>query len=55
VIGVTADTNIYISALNFDGAPDKVLDLARAGDINLLFLITSWTRSSIPYFPVVDS
>jgi putative PIN family toxin of toxin-antitoxin system len=35
VVGVTADTNIYISALNFGGPPDKLLDMARAGDIEL--------------------
>jgi putative PIN family toxin of toxin-antitoxin system len=35
MIGVTADTNIYISALNFGGTPDKVLDLARRGEIRL--------------------
>jgi predicted nucleic acid-binding protein len=35
VVGVTADTNIYISALNFGGLPDKLLDLARAGEIRL--------------------
>jgi putative PIN family toxin of toxin-antitoxin system len=35
MVGVTADSNIYISALNFGGAPDKVLDLARAGEIEL--------------------
>ncbi len=35
MVGVTADTNIYISALNFGGAPDKLLDMARAGEIEL--------------------
>jgi len=35
MIGVTADTNIYISALNFGGAPDRLLDMARAGEIEL--------------------
>ena len=35
MVGVTADTNIYISALNFGGPPDKLLDLARAGEIKL--------------------
>jgi predicted nucleic acid-binding protein len=35
VLSVTADTNIYISALNFGGVPDRVLDLARAGAIRL--------------------
>lgn len=28
---VTADTNIYISALNFGGQPLRFLDLARTG------------------------
>jgi uncharacterized protein len=35
MVGVTADSNIYISALNFGGAPDKLLDMARAGEIEL--------------------
>jgi putative PIN family toxin of toxin-antitoxin system len=35
VVRVTADTNVYISALNFGGQPDKLLDMARAGDIEL--------------------
>jgi putative PIN family toxin of toxin-antitoxin system len=35
VLRVTADSNIYISALNFGGTPDKVLDLAREGQIEL--------------------
>jgi uncharacterized protein len=35
VVRVTADSNIYISALNFGGVPDKLLDLARAGEIQL--------------------
>jgi putative PIN family toxin of toxin-antitoxin system len=35
VIRVTADSNIYISALHFGGPPDKFLDLARAGIIEL--------------------
>jgi putative PIN family toxin of toxin-antitoxin system len=32
---VTADSNIYISALNFGGKPLQVLELARAGQIEL--------------------
>jgi uncharacterized protein len=35
MVGVTADTNVYISALNFGGAPDRLLDMARAGEIEL--------------------
>ncbi len=35
VLKVTADSNIYISALNFGGFPDKLLDLARSGEIQL--------------------
>jgi hypothetical protein len=35
VIRVTADSNIYISALHFGGPPDKFLDLARTGIIEL--------------------
>ncbi len=30
-----ADTNVYISALNFGGTPEEVLALARAGAIQL--------------------
>jgi len=36
VLRVTADSNIYISALNFGGLPDKLLDLAREGAIQLV-------------------
>ena len=32
---VTADTNIYISGLNFSGPPRRFLDLARAGGVRL--------------------
>jgi putative PIN family toxin of toxin-antitoxin system len=32
---VVADTNVYISALNFSGAADEVLALGRAGAIQL--------------------
>ncbi|MGA7929706.1 MAG: putative toxin-antitoxin system toxin component, PIN family [Candidatus Sulfotelmatobacter sp.] len=35
MLRVTADSNIYISAMNFGGAPDKLLDMARNGDIVL--------------------
>jgi len=35
VIRVTADSNIYVSALHFGGPPDKFLDLARARVIHL--------------------
>jgi hypothetical protein len=35
VLRVTADSNIYISAMNFGGAPDKLLDMARNGDLVL--------------------
>ena len=35
MIRVTADSNIYISALHFGGPPDKFLDLARSGIIEL--------------------
>jgi putative PIN family toxin of toxin-antitoxin system len=30
VLTIVADTNVYISALNFGGAPDQVLALARS-------------------------
>ena len=32
---VTADSNIYLSALNFGGKPQELLELARAGKIEL--------------------
>jgi putative PIN family toxin of toxin-antitoxin system len=35
VLRVTADSNIYISALNFGGLPDQILDLARSGVIQV--------------------
>jgi hypothetical protein len=35
VHSVTADTNIYISGLNFSGPPRRFLNLARAGGIRL--------------------
>jgi putative PIN family toxin of toxin-antitoxin system len=35
VIRVTADTNIYISSLNFGGPPRSVIALAYSGDIQL--------------------
>jgi putative PIN family toxin of toxin-antitoxin system len=35
VPSVTADTNIYISGLNFSGPPRRFLNLARAGGIRL--------------------
>lgn len=35
MLRVTADSNIYISALNFEGLPDQLLDLARGGAIQL--------------------
>jgi len=36
VLRVTADTNIYISALNFGGMPERFLRLAEAGGIQLV-------------------
>ena len=44
---VTADSNIYISALNFGGKPLQVLELARAGEIELAIsnaIITETSR-----------
>ena len=38
-----ADTNVYISALNFGGTPEEVLGLGRAGDIQL-FISPSMLR-----------
>jgi predicted nucleic acid-binding protein len=36
VLRVTADTNLYISALNFGGKPEQLLRLAKAGIIQLV-------------------
>ena len=33
MLRVVADTNVYISALNFGGVPDQILALARRGRI----------------------
>ena len=35
MLKVVADTNIYISALNFGGAPDQILTLARRGRVEI--------------------
>ena len=35
MVRVVADTNIYISALNFAGIPDEILSLARKGELEL--------------------
>ena len=35
MLRVVADTNVYISALNFGGVPDQVLALARRGRIEM--------------------
>lgn len=35
MLRVVADTNVYISALNFGGVPDQVLTLARRGRVEL--------------------
>jgi putative PIN family toxin of toxin-antitoxin system len=35
MLGATADTNVYISALNFGGRPLQFLELARRGQIRL--------------------
>ena len=47
MIKVTADTNIYLSALNFGGKPQQLLELARAGKIELAIsnaIITEMSR-----------
>lgn len=36
MLRVTADTNVYISALNFGGMPERLLRLAEAGSIQLV-------------------
>lgn len=35
MIRIVADTNVYISALNFGGVADEVLNLARSGEVAL--------------------
>jgi predicted nucleic acid-binding protein len=35
VLKVTADSNIYTSALQFGGQPQRLIELARAGAIEL--------------------
>jgi putative PIN family toxin of toxin-antitoxin system len=35
VLRVTADSNIYISALNFPGNPERILQMAKDGEIRL--------------------
>jgi putative PIN family toxin of toxin-antitoxin system len=35
MLRVVADTNVYISALNYGGVPDQVLALARRGRVEL--------------------
>ena len=47
MLKVTADTNIYISALNFGGKPLQLLDLARSARIELAIsnaIITEMSR-----------
>ena len=44
---ITADSNIYISALNFGGKPQQVLELARTGQIEMAIsnaIITETSR-----------
>lgn len=36
MLRVVADTNIYISALNFGGMPERLLRLAEAGAVRLV-------------------
>jgi len=36
VLRVTADTNVYVSALNFGGMPERFLRLAESGSIQLV-------------------
>jgi uncharacterized protein len=36
MLRVTADTNVYISALNFGGLPERILRLAQGGALQLL-------------------
>jgi putative PIN family toxin of toxin-antitoxin system len=43
---VTADSNIYISALNFGGKPLQILELARAGQIELAISNAILTETS---------
>lgn len=36
MLRVTVDTNIYVSALNFGGNPERLLRLAEAGKIQVV-------------------
>lgn len=36
MLRVTADTNVYVSALHFGGKPERLLRLAEAGEIQLV-------------------
>ena len=45
MIRVTADSNIYISALNFGGTPLRLLDLATEGEI--ILSSSAWIISEI--------
>jgi len=44
---VVCDTNIFISALRFGGKPDKIIELARGGEIKLAvsaFILNEFER-----------
>jgi len=45
VLSVVSDTNIYISALEFGGTPERFLRFAEAGNFRLVIsnaIITEW-------------
>jgi hypothetical protein len=46
MLGVTADTNVIISDLNFSGNPRHVLEMAEDGAILLLSRMRSWMEST---------
>ncbi len=44
---IVCDTNIFISALRFGGNPDKIIKLAREGDVELItspFILNEFER-----------
>jgi hypothetical protein len=44
VLRVIADSNIYILAMNFGCAPDKLLDMAAMETLSLRFPTRLWTK-----------
>jgi predicted nucleic acid-binding protein len=57
VLRVTADTNIFISRLNFAGIPRRILNLAESGAIRLAVsdLMTAYLNAPLPPDPNILS